>query len=80
MKVIALFITLLYVTKPVIIEPVEIRKACDYINYDYRYKMFYEDSAGTKLYYNDITSFHVMGRWVMDCDLKVGSAPLFVGI
>lgn len=80
MKVIALFISLLYFTKPVIIEPVQLRKVCDYINYDYRLKMFYVDSAGTKLYYSDVTSFHVIGRWVMDADLKVGSPNLFIGM
>ena len=80
MKVTALLISLIYLTQPVIIEPVELRKVCDYINFDYQYKMFYVDSAGTKLYYKDVTSFNMIGRWVMDADLKVGSPNLFIGI
>lgn len=80
MKVTALLISLIYLTQPVIIEPVALRKICDYINYDYQYKMFYVDSSGTKLYYKDVTSFNMMGRWVMDADLKVGSPNLFIGI
>jgi hypothetical protein len=80
MKAIAILIVMVYLVQPVKVVPVELRKYADYINYDQQHRMFYIDSAGARLYYNDVTSFHVMGRWQMDVDLKVSSAALFIGI
>lgn len=80
MKAIAILIVLVYLVQPVKVVPENLRKYADYINYDQQRRMFYIDSAGTKLYYSDVTSFHVIGRWQMDVDLKVGSAALFIGI
>lgn len=80
MKALLIFIAMVYVVRPVKVVPYNLRECVDYIGYDQKYKMFYVDSSGTKLYYKDVTSFHMMSRWVMDCDLKVGSAAVFVGI
>ena len=80
MKAIAILIVMVYLVQPVKVVPVELRKSIDYFNFDHEKRMWYYDSAGTRLYYKDITSFDVMGKWVMQADLAISSASVSIGI
>lgn len=80
MKAIAILIVMVYLVQPVKVVPVELRKSIDYFNFDPKNRMWYYDSAGVTIYYKDITSFDVMGKWVMQADLAIGSASVSIGI
>lgn len=80
MKAILAGVIFIWLVQPVKVVPVELRKAIDFYNFDPNNRMWYYDSAGTRIYYRDMTSFDVMGKWVIQADLAVGSASVTIGI